>query len=202
MGGQDRLIGDLTGSGLRASRLLRDRPEIQDGLIWVPASRWVVVPHTGTSWTTSRSAAGDYRLSRTAAGAETHYLSMMLEGLTRRTIASGLKVTGVLVAYNVGTANATSVDLSVYRTSYADRVAVSVASFGGSLTYDANHDTAAERYDSTAGNNPHLLTATFGSAQYQELGSSAVVAELAVVLPNTCVFGLLGGGFQVAHNYI
>ena len=175
-------------------------PEARDGLLWVPPNLWGSVPHSSTSWTLGRTAAGDYKLSRTSAGAETHYLFAALPGVCRRTDATGIKPLAVILAYNVGVADATTITPAVNRAVYVDRVAVAVAAFGGVLVYDANHDTNAKRISSTSGNNPHVLLATLGAEQYQDSDSGLVTIELTVVIPNTSVFTLLGGGFRVAHN--
>lgn len=176
-------------------------PEARDGLLWVPPHSWGVIPHSGTTWTLSRTAAGNYNLSRTSAGAETHYLYAFLPGVTRHSDAAGLKPFALVLAYTVATAAATTVTVACKRALYVDRVAVAVADFGGTLTFDTNHDTNAKRITTTAGDNPHVLKAVLGTEQYQDTDDALVSLDLTLDLPNTCVFTLLGGGFRVAHNY-
>ena len=200
--GANRFVSFFVNTAKRVSDLLGDREEPVDGLLWEPGPRWMVFPHTGTSWTNTRSAAGDYRLARTSAGAETHRLALPLSALCRRAAVAGLKVLNLVVAYSVTVANATSVDAALNRAVYADRVAPAVAAYGGTGVYDATHDTAAERASATAGNNPHLLTLTLPDPQYQDNDTAALTCELTVVIPNTCVFTLYGGGFRAAHNYL
>lgn len=198
MAGQNRLISDLSAKGLRAADLVGDVPERTDGAIWVPSFASLALPQTGTAWSQVRQATGDYRLQRTATGAETHQVAFALAGVCRRTPASGMKVLAFQFAYSVATVDATSVDLTIQKTVYADRAVPVVSSFGGSITYDSNHNTSGLRKASASGDNPHLLTGTLFLPQYQSTSPALVTAELVIVLPNTCVFTIYSGGFLVA----
>lgn len=195
-------LADLVGKGLRTQDLLDDRLEKPDGLKWVDSRRFTVVPSAGTTFAFERGAAGDYRMIRTAAGAETHYLVLPVSAITRKLAGKGISVSDVVFVYSLVTADATSVDVTVNSTTYANAVAPVVATYGGTLAYDANHNTAAKRKSSTGGVNPHLMTVTLPSPAYQVVDDVWISAEMTVVLPNTSVFRLYGGAFHLSHDYL
>lgn len=114
-------------------------------------------------WTRSRSAAANYIITRTAA-ATTEALAVELPTIALRSSASkGRKITGLILKYNIATAAANDVTVSIgYTTVPADASAVAAASTLGTITYDANHNTAAKRKALAQ----HTMQVTFGSPVY------------------------------------
>jgi|GEM_PF-6196129 len=140
-----------------------------------------------------RGAAGKYYLERTAGGAETLYFSGAVP-LKIETASRGAKLKKILVAYELATADLTSLDLVVNSTVYAQGVEPAVtANHGGAIVdgdYDANHNTAAKRKDSTVVSGDHLLTLTLNTSAYYVTANGEVRFEIAVVMQNTGVFRL------------
>jgi hypothetical protein len=200
--GLNQFVRDLAEKGLRTQDLLDDRPDQTEGLLWFDSWKVHIVSPAAATFTSTKTAAGDYRRQRTAAGAETHNLVVSLTDLVRLQPVKGLRVIDVAFAYRITTVDATSVDVVVNQTTYADRSGPTVSSYGGTGTYDTNHDTAAERKASAGGSNPHLLVFTLPDGGFQVTDKTYVNSELTVVLPNTCVFQLLGAGFHLGHDYL
>ena len=140
-----------------------------------------------------RNAAGDLYWERTAAGAETIYVSAVVP-LKIETASTGAKLTGVKIAYEITVADATSVDVAVTSTVYAQATAPAVtASHGGAVVdgdYDAAHDTAAERADKDVTGGEHFLTLTLNTAAFYVTAGGEVRIEMTTVLANTGVFRL------------
>ena len=136
----------------------------------------------------ARNAAMDWSLNRTAAGAETHVFSAQVPWKIE-SAGKGAKLTKVVVAYELGVANATSVDLTCSSVVYAQALnPVVTASHGGAVVdadYDAAHDTAAERADSAVANGEHLMTLTLNTPAFYVTAAGLVRIELVVVLANT-----------------
>lgn len=139
------------------------------------------------------NAAGDRYWERTAAGAETLRFAFPID-FKRATASQGTKLTKVRVAYELATADLTSLDLRADSTVYAQAAnPVITASHGGAIVdadYDSNHNTAAKRKDSTVTNGEHLLTLTFNTPAYYATANGVVYVEITVVMQNTGVFRL------------
>lgn len=124
-------------------------------------------PDAGT-WTNSMQAAGP-RLRHTAAAAEEGtFVAVPLPA--RSTAGKGRKITKIVANYEVNTADVDDVRFELYkRTLGADGAArVLSAALAGDVDahYDANHDTAAKRGDSTAGPELHRAEITVPSPAY------------------------------------
>ena len=136
----------------------------------------------------ARNAAMDWSLNRTAGAAETHVFSCAVP-YKIETAGKGAKLAKVIVAYELGVVNATSVDLTCSSTVYAQATnPVVTASHGGAVVdgdYDTNHNTAAKRIDSTVANGEHLMTLTLNTPAYYVTAGGIVRIELVVVLANT-----------------
>ena len=140
-----------------------------------------------------RAAAGDFYWERTAAGAETLYFTSLVP-LKIETASTGAKLTGVKIAYELATADPTSIDVTCTSTVYAQGVNPAVtASHGGAVVdgdYDANHNTAAKRVDRTVTVGEHVLTLTLNTPAFYVTAGGEVRIAFTVVLANTCVFRL------------
>ena len=140
-----------------------------------------------------RNAAGDYYWERTAAGAETVRISFQ-SPYKVETALKGAKLTKVVMAYELATADLTSLDLRFDSTVFAQGVNPAVTnSHGGAVVdgdYDSNHNTAAKRKDSTVVVGEHLLTLTLNTPAYYATSNGSVRVECAVVMANTGVFRL------------
>ena len=78
---------------------------------------------------------------------------------------AGRKPIGMQLIYALDTADANDVDVEVFKTSSpADGVAKAAVTLSTGQTYDAAHDTAGERGDSTAAPELHTMTITFDPA--------------------------------------
>lgn len=140
----------------------------------------------------TRNAQGNWSLNRTAGGTETLRFAVKVPGRID-TAGRGYKLTKVHVLYELGVVNATSVGLLVDQVTYAHGADPVVAPHGGAIAdanYDANHNTAAKRADSTVPNGEHALTLTLPSPVYNNTAFREVVVELVVVLANTGSFKL------------
>jgi hypothetical protein len=203
MAGADRRILELVAADGRASTLAGDLPERRDGLLWRNGSQWE--QFVSAAFTSTRAAAGDYRITRTAGGAETHFLLYAPTELTRRQDGKGLKVIGFALAYIVGVVALTTLTLTPSLTTYADATAPSVATYGGTTTFDPAHDTDAER----KATGTHLLEIMFADPKFLSAPNAQTAREhaqfsfeIAIVMANTGTFALLGGGALVAHDYV
>ncbi len=153
----------------------------------------------------TRAAAGLWYWERIATGAETLYFSGLVP-YKIETASRGAKLTGLEIAYELATANLTSLDVRVDSVVYAQATnPVVTNSHGGAIVdgdYDAAHDTAAERIDSTVANGEHLLTLTLNTPAYYVTANGEVRFEIAVVMQNTGVFRLrtVHGIYTEAQN--
>jgi len=94
---------------------------------------------TGT-WTESYAGSGVWEVARTAAAAA------QSAAIDIPTSVAGMLVSGIELTYKVETALVTDVDVVLYKaTSPEDGSAPAGASISASQTYDAGHDTSAER---------------------------------------------------------
>lgn len=194
---QNKRIVDLGGGNCRVDDLLNNANDKTDGFIWRPASDIMMVT-SSTAAVYTKNAQGDYSWNRIAGGAETHYAvcPAVLPGRTGSN--KGFKLRTFTIAYALGVVDATSVDVLIDQITYAHGVAVAVATHGGAVadaTYDANHDTAAERKASAGGSNPHLLTITLTTPVFQSNAARYVNAEVAFILANTGTLKVYGYGW-------
>jgi hypothetical protein len=134
--------------------------EVTDGVI--PISHIAYTAVSGT-WTRSRSAAANYVITRTA-GATVESLAIEVPAISLRSTANkGRKILGLKLKYSIATAAANDVTVSIgYTTVPANGSAVGTASTLGTITYDANHDTAAKRKAIAE----HTMQVAFGSPVY------------------------------------
>lgn len=147
----------------------------------------------------TRNALGDYSYNRTAGGAETHYFSASVPSIVRTSAGKGFKLTSFKTLYTLGVADATTdVTITANQVTHTDRSAAVVASHGGTLTFDVNHDTASERIASAGGSNPHVATATFGTPAFQVTANVDVTLEAAFILANTGTLKFYG--FEVFYT--
>lgn len=197
---QNQTIKDQADKGFKTVDLLNDRPKPGDGLLWANGLELIQV--VGGAFTATRTAAGNYNAVRTATGAETHRFILSLNTLMRRMDVKGVKPTGFVISYNVGVANLTSTAFTAQTCTYADRVAAAAASYGGTITFDANHDTDAERISSTGANNPHLCEGTFATPEYINTDLRWMSVEFGFVMPNTSVLTIFGAGIRIEHDYL
>lgn len=115
------------------------------------------------TWTESyNSGTHLYKNVRTAAAAiEVAVLDIPSVAL-KDASGAGRKPIGMQLIYDVGTADANDVDVEVFKTSSpADGVAKAATTLSTGQTYDAAHDTAGERGDSTGAPELHTMTITF-----------------------------------------
>lgn len=190
--GADVIAGAMTATG--ADLIVAEVTDKTDHIVWVPAYRCGQTTDSLVLALT-RNAVGDYSLNGTANGAENIFLFASVPMPQRTTASKGFRLSGVRAMYEIGVAAATSVDLVVNHTTHAQDTAIAIAAHGGSVTYDAAHDTAGERASEAAGDNPHVLVATLGTPAFNVTASRYVTAELQVVLANTGTFAFHGFEF-------
>jgi hypothetical protein len=186
----DRIV-QLVGSNCTVADLLATAPEVTTGTVWFPAAA-IQTYTSGTAAVFVRNAQGDYSWNRTAGGAETHYFISRFNLPTRTTSGKGIKVTGGRLSYALGVVAATTIDVTLDQVTYANASANVVATHGGVLTYDTNHDTNAERVTVAV----HLLSFTLGTAAYVNSGSIALGMEATFVLANTGTLKVQGFGID------
>lgn len=199
---QNQAIKELSEKGLRTQDLLNDRVKPGDGLIWWNGVELLQV--VAGAFTPQRSAAGDYSVTRTTAGTEAQHFVLSLSNLTRRVDTKGLKVLGFLVAYSVVTNDLSSTSFTANLCSYVDRGARVVTSYGGAITFDANHDTDPKRISSAGGSNPHLCEGTFATPQYINTDLQWFSMEFRFVQANAggCQLNVFGAGLRIEHDYL
>lgn len=192
-----RLVSYL-GSNCTVDDLLASSTDATSGTIILVGPQ-IAMLTSSTGAVMTRNALGDYSWNRTAGGAETHYaVGQVLLGQSI-TASKGFKITGGFVSYALGVADATSVDVTINRISYSQAVANAVITHGGTLTYDAAHNTAALRKAFAV--TPHRLTFTLGTPVYHVTRASAVTIEAAFVLANTGTLAVQAIGFDYTFNY-
>jgi len=149
--------------------------ENTDGQIQIPILMGTA--DAGT-WTKAVTSGGLETVTRTnAAAQESFWVPVPVP--TRSTASKGIKPTGLLVNYTVGTADANDIRFELWKvTQGADGVARTAAVLFGETDgdYDASHDTAAERGDDTANPELHLATVTdAGSPAYVGTGETLLL---------------------------
>ena len=169
------------GVGVGGELTLIHRPKDLSALEWLETGG-------AAAAVVARNAAMDWSLNRTAVGAETHVFSSTVP-YKIETASKGAKLTKVIVAYELGVVDATSVDLTCSSVVYAQGVNPAVtANHGGAVvdgSYDANHNTAAKRKDSTVVAGEHLMTLTLATPAYYVTAGGQVRVEFIAVLANT-----------------
>lgn len=191
----------LISTNARVQDLLNNAADKTDQSIWVPSYRCGITTDSLVLALT-RNAVGDYSHNGTADGAENIFIFASMPAVLRATASKGYKLTTINAVYQIGVADATSIDLVVNGTTHVDRVAHAIAAHGGTVTYDTNHDTAAERKAFAGGSNPHVLTATLGTPAFNVTSLVTVTAELQVVLANTNTFRFYGFQFNFTSDYL
>lgn len=135
-----------------------------------------------------RNAQGDWSWNRTADEAEEISFAIVIP-LKSETSGKGAKLTKVRCFYEIAVADATSVDMLVDSTVYAQATAPAVTNnHGGAIVdgdYDADHNTAAKRADKDVTGGEHVLELTLNTAAFYNTADGFVVAELKAVLANT-----------------
>ena len=162
-----------------------DIPNITEELAAVVAENAdVVIPMALTIlqstgiWVPSRVSAALWVLTRTAAAAVTAAY-LMAQIRQRKTAGKGFKITGCVVKYKVATADINDLTIDGNVTVMpATGSAVAAATSLGTVTYDSNHDTSAER----KAQGEHTMTVTFGTPIY--LNGNAEV-EIAIICDGT-----------------
>jgi hypothetical protein len=130
------------------------------------------------TWAVTRQGTALYRLRRVAAAA-IEVAAFVANPRGRSTALKGFKVTGVRVCYKVTTVAINDLTLTgAFTVAPATGAAVAAATNLGAVTYDAAHDTAAER--KALGD--HTLVATFATPVYL---SSDLALEILLVIDGT-----------------
>lgn len=135
----------------------------------------------------TRNGAGDYSLNKTADGAETHYFVASAPMFRSNESGKGSKLTTITWGYELGVADATSIDVLCHAVTYANATDPSQAAHGGTIvdaSYDSAHDTAAERADKDV-DDEHVLTVTLPSSAYANTDNVLILTDLTAVLANT-----------------
>lgn len=185
--GADTLVGKIT--------------DLTDHAVWVPSYRCGITTDSLVLALT-RNAAGDYSHNGTADGAENIFIFAANPAVLRTTASKGYKLTSIKAVYEIGVADATSLTMVVNQTGHAHDTAHAIAAHGGTVTFDANHDSAGERIASAAGSNPHVMTATLGTPAFNVTSLVTVTAELQVVLADTNTFKFYGFEFNYTADYL
>ena len=143
----------------------------------IPVSLTERIVGAGT-WTLTRAGTAVWVLTRTAA-ASPESAFFMAQMRQRTTASKGFKVTGCVIKYKVATADLNDLTISgAFSVMPATGAAVAAATSLGTVTYDAAHDTSAER----KAQGEHTMVVTFGTPVY--LNGNAEV-EIAVVCDGT-----------------
>lgn len=152
-----------------------------------------------------RNAEGDWSINRTSGGAETHTFGARVP--VKKIVASqGWKLTKIHMAYQLGVADITSLDVHCDSVAYVDQTAPAVtANHGGTIgtttNYDTNHNTAAKRIDydaSVSGEN--LLVVTLPTPVFFSTDDAVVEVEAVFVLANTCTLKFRGFGLEYTRT--
>lgn len=131
------------------------------------------------TWTLSRQGTASLRLRRTAAASVEVY-GVRFTVRSRTTASKGFRVTGFKLIYKVSTADVNDVTVSgAVQLAPATGAAPAAATSLGAVTYDAPHDTAAER--KAVGD--HTMSGTFASPLW--LNSEPICVELAISCDGT-----------------
>jgi len=139
----------------------------------IPGDLALGIAASGT-WTLTRQGTASYRLRRTAAAA-IEVFGIRVPVRSRTTASKGFRVTGFKLVYKVSTADVDDVTVSgAVQLAPATGAAPAAATSLGAVTYDAAHDTAAER--KAVGD--HTMSGTFASPLW--LNSEPICVELAI----------------------
>lgn len=197
-------LNKLMGTNARVDDILFNASSKTDNWAWFGADQCLDAS-ASTVATIARNAQGDYSLNRTAGGAETHTFFCAINERTRLASGRSLKITDVVAVYQVGVVDATSVDVLVDQTVFANAVAPAQSAHGGTIvdaSYDAAHNTAALRKSSTGGVNPHLAIVTLPTPVFINSDLTAIYPSLVAVLANTGTFRFYGFGIHYTTNYL
>mgnify|MGYP001575492864 CR=1 FL=1 len=133
---------------------------------------------------TTRLAANDWALTRTAAGAETYIINCVLPLPWRTTASKGARLDSFRVSQQVTVAALTSNTFNALSTTtYVNNVANAVAAYGGTITVTMPTATQAA---------PYLTAATVGTPAYMTTVDAQVSLEFTVVMANTGVYRFYG----------
>lgn len=137
----------------------------------IPIDLTCRIAASGT-WTLTRVSAALWVLTRTAA-ASPQLCAFMAQVRQRTTTGKGFKVTGCVMKYKVATADLNDVTIDGNVTVMpATGSAVAAATSLGTVTYDAAHDTSAER----KAQGEHTMTVTFGTPIYLNANDEVEIA--------------------------
>jgi hypothetical protein len=119
------------------------------------------------AWTLAYDAAAHLFYSERTAAATTDSAALDIPAVALRDASgSGRRPTGLTLYYRVATADLDDVSVVAYKTNTpADGTVVAASSMSTAQTFDAAHDTAAERGDFGAGPKQHTMDITFAAAQ-------------------------------------
>lgn len=191
----------LNGSATGAANILGKAADQTDNKIFVPS--WLCgITTDSLVLALTRNAAGDYSHNGTANGAENIFIFASMPARIRSATGKGAKLTSVKSVFEIGVADATSLTLVVNQATHTDRTAIAVAAHGGTVTFDANHDTAGERAASAGGSNPHAMTASLGTPAFNLTSLVEVTAELQLVMQNNGTFKFYGFEFNYTSDYL
>lgn len=172
--------------------------------LFIPATEACKAVSSTTGPVIIRTAANNWALSRTAAGAETISFhcdlgsALMARGLLAisRTgpggtpIAGDVKIVRVSVAHQITVAALTSNTLNkISKTTYSHNTANAVADFGGTLT--GTLPTATQT-------NPYLTRITLGTPAFLPSGANSVGIDWTAVMADTGVYSVFG----IAVDYV
>lgn len=140
----------------------------------------------GQTMTASVNAQGDFSLDRTAGGAETLYWLVPLPKLLAGAAGKGIKVRSIEFFYELSGGDPTSIDVVADSTKLAHGAnPVVTNNLWGAVAdnqYDANHNTAAKRVDSSVTGGEHHLTWTPSNPDWITATDDYPVVALKVVL--------------------
>lgn len=103
----------------------------------------------------------------------------------------GIRVNSIVVSYMVTVADVTTLSINLYRTTYADTVAPSVAA----VALSAN--TLTKTFQAT----PRLGIVTVTTPSYETTDTSDLICEIGVTTPASSLFRFYGIGFYVDFNF-
>lgn len=191
----------LVATNARVQDLLNNAADKTDHAVWVPSWQCGITTDS-LALALTRNAAGDYSHNGTANGVENIFIFASVPAFLRTTSNKGYKLSTVKAVYEVGVVDATTITLALNQTGFAHDTAHAIAAHGGTLSFDANHDTNAERVASAAGSNPHVLTCTLGTPAFNNTSLVVVNADLTLVLANTGTFKFYGFEFGFTADYL
>lgn len=151
-----------------------------------PFAPWDIGYYTAsTAGVLTKNADGDWSINRTAGGAETHTFAIALP-IKSETAGKGIKLSKVRWIYEIGVADATSVDVTFDSVAYVQATDPAVtADYGGAIadaSYDANHNTAVKRADKDVTGGEHVLEVSVGTPAFFVTADANVICEFIAVL--------------------